>query len=94
MNDLDTISKRLRQGDRRDAVQYARDRKMWAHALLMASSVGPDCWREVVGEFLQAELASSDNDAESRGALRMSYALLAGLGGASGEHQDRRRGLS
>lgn len=95
---LDKIERLLVRGDRRGAYHYAADEKLWAHALLIASSVDKEAWKEVVAEFVRAELSNSDSAAagprspdskkkprDSREPLRVAYSLFAGHGAASGK---------
>lgn len=89
---LEKIKDFLLQGDRRQAYHYAMDQKLWAHAMVIASSIDKDAWKEVVNEFLQAELASAEpqsknmplDGAKSWESLRMAYSLFSGQGSASG----------
>lgn len=95
---LDKIERFLVGGDRRGAYHYAADEKLWAHALLIASSVDKEAWKEVVTEFARSELAnvdpgatatrspdSKENHRDGREPLRVAYSLFAGLGAASGQ---------
>lgn len=91
---LDQLQDLLLRGERRQAVQFAVDNKMWAHAMTIASCVDKDTWRAVVGEFMQFELgelggagAGSDglpnqeNEAaqsRDRDTLRVAYSLFSG----------------
>jgi hypothetical protein len=63
----------LAQGDKRDAVEYAAGHGIWSHALIIASSLGPEVWKETVNRFAKDELASG-----GLAGLRASYALFAG----------------
>lgn len=94
---LDKIQKFLLRGDRRTAYQYAADEKLWAHAMVIASSVDKEAWREVVTEFLRAELSPHDVGSglseskagvavRGREPLKVAYSLFAGGGPAAGEH--------
>ncbi|THH33921.1 hypothetical protein EUX98_g247 [Antrodiella citrinella] len=87
---LDNIQDLLIRGERRLAFQYAADEKLWAHAMVIASSIDRDSWKDVVKEFVQTELssnaASSDvNSAALKGRepLRVAYSLFAGQGAES-----------
>lgn len=96
---LDRIQEFLIRGERRQAYQYASDEKLWAHAMLIASSVDTQAWKEVVQEFVQSELAiktpfthlsSSRSEGTAlrtngRESLRVAYSLFAGQGAAAGE---------
>ncbi|BGO91738.1 hypothetical protein NBRC10512_006220 [Rhodotorula toruloides] len=85
--DLDQMTEYLLRGERREAVRHALDRKMWAHAFIIASCVDTDCWKEVTVEFLRTELTPSAENptpgAEGREALRVAYGMFAGLGAES-----------
>lgn len=85
--DLDEMTTFLLRGERREAVQYALEHKMWAHAFIIASCVDTDCWKDVTMEFLRSELTPSQGNqgsgAEGREALRVAYSMFAGLGAES-----------
>ncbi len=85
---LDKISELLARGDRRGACHYAADEKLWAHALLMASSVDKECWKDVVTEWIRAELvhdpAQPQDGKNGREPLRVAYSLFGGNGAAAG----------
>ncbi|SCV71958.1 BQ2448_4652 [Microbotryum intermedium] len=82
-SNLDKLSSFLLRGERRKAVQYALDHRLWAHAFVISSCVDTDCWKEVVLAFLQSELTpsveNSTGGATGREAMRVSYAMFAGL---------------
>ncbi len=96
---LDKIQNLLVRGERRAAFQYAADEKLWAHAMVIASSIDKDSWKEVVHEFVRAELggvnpatlASSRSSTAKepplagREPLKVAYSLFAGQGAASGK---------
>ncbi|CAG8549189.1 12834_t:CDS:2 [Acaulospora colombiana] len=87
---LDKVQEFLMRGDRRQAYRSALDEKLWAHALLISSSVDQDAWKEVVHEFIKSELALSqttsngmnplESNQGSRESLRIAYGLFAGDG--------------
>jgi hypothetical protein len=81
---LSKIEEFLLQGDRRQAFQYAMDQKLWAHAMIIASSIDKDAWKEVVNDFLHQELTFSDEQA--RVPLRHYPRLPRRLGRAFGQH--------
>ena len=97
---LDKIQELLLLGDRRQAYQFAMDGKLWAHAMVIASSIDKDSWKEVVNDFLRTELGiqddvglspsttvSGDLVAGRKGnweSLRVAYSLFSGQGAASG----------
>ncbi|KAF9533001.1 Sec23-binding domain of Sec16-domain-containing protein [Crepidotus variabilis] len=89
---LSKIEDFLLQGDRRQAYHYAMDQKLWAHAMIISSSLDREAWKGVVNEFLRSELASKDSqprglpavtDVKSYESLRMAYSLFSGQGAAS-----------
>lgn len=57
---LEKIQEFLIRGERRQAYHYALDEKLWAHAMVIASSIDRDAWQEVVKEFIHAELGSKE----------------------------------
>lgn len=85
---LDKIQEFLRKGERRAAYNLALDEKLWAHAMVIASSVDKDAWQEVVNEFLKGELGVKGSDdlsahpSVSNGyeSLRVAYRLYSGQG--------------
>ncbi|CAE6525396.1 unnamed protein product [Rhizoctonia solani] len=92
---LDKIQEFLLQGERRQAYHYALDERMWAHAMLIASSLDKEAWKEVVNEFIRSELGVRTDQkrpppfggdasvANGREPLRIAYSLFAGHGPAS-----------
>ncbi|KAI6022685.1 Sec23-binding domain of Sec16-domain-containing protein [Pisolithus marmoratus] len=94
---LDKIQALLVRGERRQAYHYALDEKLWAHAMIISSSIDKEAWKEVVGEFLKAELGvhgpqhalvARVNDnmpprANGRECLRVVYSLFSGQGPAA-----------
>ncbi|KAK2466902.1 hypothetical protein APHAL10511_001160 [Amanita phalloides] len=91
---LDKIQEFLLRGERRQAYCYALDEKLWPHAMIIASSIDKEAWKEVVNEFLKAELGAKDEGnqghaypknkgaslANGREALRAAYSLFSGQG--------------
>lgn len=85
---LDRLQEFLMKGEKRKAYHYAMDEKMWAHALLLASSMDQDSWKEAVQEFLRSELLpppGASVTSNGRESLRVLYSLLSGQGAASSE---------
>ncbi|KAL6309244.1 Sec23-binding domain of Sec16-domain-containing protein [Sparassis latifolia] len=97
-SNLDKIQELLVRGDRRAACHYASDQRLWAHAMVIASSIDKDAWKEVATEFVRTELSSRDIGrsgefsrsehsksvpSSGREALRVAYSLFAGQGPAS-----------
>jgi hypothetical protein len=90
---LDKIQDFLLRGDRRNAYHFASDQKLWAHAMIIASSIDKDAWKEVATEFLKTELgaiqgltskSTSDIPNIGRAPLRVAYSLYSGQGAAAG----------
>lgn len=78
---LDHIQELLLRGERKLAYRYALDQRLWAHALVIASSIDKESWKEACHEFTKTELKSL----EGKEALKVAYGLFAGDGpGASG----------
>ncbi|RDX56664.1 hypothetical protein OH76DRAFT_1426347 [Lentinus brumalis] len=85
---LDKIQDLLARGDRRGACHYAADEKLWSHALLIASSIDKECWKEVVTEWIRAELVTDTTSTQGevtngREPLRVAYSLFSGNGAAA-----------
>ncbi|KIO26250.1 hypothetical protein M407DRAFT_24465 [Tulasnella calospora MUT 4182] len=85
---LDTIQEHLMRGEKRMAYRHALDERLWAHAMLIASSLDQDAWKETVGEFVRTELGvdptrASSEPANGREALRVAYSLFAGHGASA-----------
>lgn len=98
---LDKIQNFLLRGERRQAYHYALDERLWAHAMIIASSIDKDAWKEVVNEFLRSELGVKNDSSRApsykrgndssvpivngREGLRVAYSLYSGQGAAAGE---------
>lgn len=93
---LDKIQDLLTQGERKAAYRYALDERLWAHAMIIASSIDKEAWKEVVNEFIRSELSSqsvADTTAPGRRdtmppgtgrePLKVAYSLYSGQGAAS-----------
>lgn len=97
---LDKIQEFLVRGERRQAYHYALDERLWAHAMIIASSVDKEAWKEVVDEFLKAELGVRETvqrttphlhakgvtaqQTNGREWLRVSYSVFSGQGPTAG----------
>ncbi|KAG2144936.1 Sec23-binding domain of Sec16-domain-containing protein [Suillus cothurnatus] len=84
---LDKIQEFLVRGERRQAYHYALDEKLWAHAMVIASSIDKEAWKDVVSEFLKGELGVHDAQrtapflpSNGREWLRVVYSLFSGQG--------------
>jgi hypothetical protein len=93
---LDKIQELLTQGERRAAYRYALDERLWAHAMIIASSIDKDAWKEVTNEFIRSELNSQGivdatgsgrrdtiTPGTGREPLKVAYSLYSGQGAAS-----------
>jgi len=93
---LDRIEELLLHGDRRQAYQFAADEQLWAHAMIIASSIDKEAWKEVINEFLRSELGMKEDIGNEsftspgnqrqhgRESLRVAYSLFSGQGALSG----------
>lgn len=98
---LAKIQELLVRGERRQAYHFALDEKLWAHAMVIASGIDKEAWKEVVNEFLRTELGVKDDErrlpamsrsnepppptTNGREWLRVAYSLFSGQGPAAGE---------
>ncbi|KAK3704085.1 vesicle coat component [Vermiconidia calcicola] len=69
------IRQALLEGQRERAVWLAEEKKLWGHAMLIASTMGPDTWKQIVGAFVRSQVKSVGSDARSTAAL---YQVFAG----------------
>jgi len=95
---LDRVQSLLLSGKRREACHYALDQKMWAHAMIISSSMDKEVWKDVVNEFIRTELGVQMNDpaaplvpasavqgsGNGRESMRVLYSLFSGQGTAAG----------
>jgi hypothetical protein len=73
---LNVLRNHLYQGEREKAVWHAADQRLWAHALLIASTLNnKDLWKQVVQEFVRKEIRKIGDNTEALGAL---YQVFAG----------------
>ena len=69
------IRQALLEGQRERAVWLAEEKKLWGHAMLIASTMGPDTWKQIVQAFVRSQVKSVGSDARSTAAL---YQVFAG----------------
>lgn len=62
---VEKLAELMLKGDKDSALRFACDRKLWAHALVIASRMTPATWSNVVREFASLELQSSTDAAEN-----------------------------
>ena len=72
---VESLRKHLLRGEREKAVWTAVDKRLWSHALLVASTLEPTVWKQVVQEFVRQEVKLVGNNTESLAAL---YEVFAG----------------
>ncbi|CAL5868566.1 uncharacterized protein PFLUO_LOCUS2793 [Penicillium psychrofluorescens] len=69
------LRQKLVMGDRENAVWSAVDRRLWGHALIIASTLDRSIWKQVAQEFVRREVRSATGNTESIAAL---YDIFAG----------------
>ncbi|KAJ5936748.1 hypothetical protein N7466_003198 [Penicillium verhagenii] len=62
-------------GEREKAVWAAVDRRLWGHAMVIASTMDKSIWKQVVQEFVRREVRATGGNTESIAAL---YEIFAG----------------
>ncbi len=77
---MEDLRKTLLHGDREKAVWFAVDNRMWAHAMLIASTLDQQIWKQVSSEFVKQEVKSFGENTESLSAL---YQIFSGNGDES-----------
>ncbi|GAB7365345.1 hypothetical protein MBLNU230_g6425t1 [Neophaeotheca triangularis] len=65
----------LLEGQRERAVFLAEEKKLWGHAMLIASTMGPETWKQVVQSFVRSNVKTMGSDSRSIAAL---YQIFAG----------------
>ena len=73
--DLEALRRILLQGQREQAVWHALDRRLWAHAMLISSTMDGSVWKQVLQEFIRQEVKLSGENAASLASL---YQIFAG----------------
>lgn len=72
---LEELRSLLTQGDREKAVWHAVDQRLWAHAMLLSSTLNKDIWKQVVQEFVRKEVKKVGPNNQ---ALAVLYEVFAG----------------
>ena len=72
---LEGLRKLLLSGEREKAVWHAVDQRLWGHAILLASTLSREIWKQVVQEFVHNEVKTYGDNTESLAAL---YDIFAG----------------
>ncbi|KAF2770737.1 hypothetical protein EJ03DRAFT_269956, partial [Teratosphaeria nubilosa] len=65
----------LLEGQRERAVWLAEEKKLWGHAMLIASTIGPEIWKQIIQSFVRSQVKIVGSDARSLAAL---YQIFAG----------------
>jgi COPII coat assembly protein SEC16 len=65
----------LLEGQRERAVWLAEEKKLWGHAMLIASTMGPETWKQIIQSFVRNQVKIVGSDARSLAAL---YQVFAG----------------
>ncbi|KAL1643965.1 vesicle coat component [Diplodia intermedia] len=72
---VEQLRAHLFKGDREKAVWEAADKRLWGHAMLIASTLNKDIWKQVAQEFVRQEVRKVAGDNQSLAAL---YEVFAG----------------
>ena len=72
---MESVRRLLLQGEREKAVWLAVDRRMWAHAMVLASTLERKIWKQVLHEFTRLEVKPFGENTESLAAV---YEVFAG----------------
>lgn len=72
---VEQLRSHLLKGDREKAVWEAADKRLWGHAMLIASTMNKDIWKQVVQEFVRQEVRKVAGNNQSLAAL---YEVFAG----------------
>lgn len=83
-DDINKVVDLLKVGDRESALKYTLDHHLWTHALLIASSIGPQEWQEAVFEFVREEVRAFPS--RSARDLALMYRIFSGAGADSGKY--------
>ena len=65
----------LFEGQRERAIWIAEEKKLWGHAMLIASTMGPEIWKQIVQAFVRSQVKTLGSDARSMAAA---YQIFAG----------------
>lgn len=55
-SDANHVLRHLQSGSKDAAIRHCMDRRLWGHSLLIASTMGPEKWRDVVAEFIKDDV--------------------------------------
>ena len=68
------IRRYLLEGQREKAVWFAAEKRLWAHAMLVASTLGPEVWKQLTSEFVKSQVKDSGENMQSLAALFQVFA--------------------
>ncbi|KAF4556820.1 putative COPII coat assembly protein sec16 [Elsinoe fawcettii] len=74
-NALAEVRKLLFEGQREKAVWLATEKKLWSHAMLIASTMGPELWKQLIHEFVKSQVKGPGDGIRSLAAV---YEVFAG----------------
>lgn len=80
-DELKSIMGEIEVGNREGALRNAMEKHLWAHALIIAGSLGADHWHRTVMEFVRSEVKA--NETPSAKNLAFMYRVFSGAGGDS-----------
>ena len=72
---VEELRKQLLHGEREQAVWHAVDNRLWAHAMLLSSTLDRSIWKQVSQEFVRQEVKTLGDNTEPLSAL---YQIFAG----------------
>ena len=80
-SEIENIKNCLLQGDRPGACKIAVNNKLWAHALIIASYINKETYKDVVSSFIKSELqGENESQRSSFQSIKVLYSLFAGMG--------------
>ncbi|KAF5094004.1 hypothetical protein D0Z00_003737 [Geotrichum galactomycetum] len=80
-DDVNRLVDYIKVGQREVALKYALDQRLWAHSLILASSLGPTQWLNTVSEFVREEVRPLPS--QSARDLAFMYRVFSGAGADS-----------
>lgn len=79
---MEGLRRMLLHGEREKAVWHAVDHRLWAHAMLLSSTLDKSVWSQVSQEFVHQEVKTFGDNTEALAAL---YQIFAGNGDDSAD---------
>ncbi|TKX19521.1 COPII coat assembly protein sec16 [Elsinoe australis] len=68
-NALAEVRKLLFEGQREKAVWFATEKRLWSHAMLIASTMGPELWKQLIHEFVKSQVKGPGDGLRSLAAV-------------------------